>query len=332
MQVPLATMMEEGQEGWGGLIEERRLASGVIWKVAPESAIQSGLTGRSPAAGGAAGEGLAVERNEEAGVEGDAAPLGTAAMARARRAVVSDNRGADLPSPHMVDHGWRKDAQAAGSHPTGTGKALGGGGHRGAERLHPPPPRWRRWLPRPPQPPLGSEGGGARRDEVLSAAAAARSAARVVTAAAASARGKPSPAASAQGMPSPAATAAGMAATAASPEPEEVTPTCMRTWPSAAAARAAVRAVARAECGGGRAAPAPRGGAPAAALRAGALAPRGTAPREAAPRGAARRGGAPAPAGGGGGAAMAAAAAARRPAAAAAWRLGWEGREGEEKP
>ncbi|KAG0513431.1 hypothetical protein BDA96_10G101800, partial [Sorghum bicolor] len=192
-------MMEEGQEGWGGLIEERRLASGVIWKVAPESAIQSGLTGRSPAAGGAAGEGLAVERNEEAGVEGDAAPLGTAAMARTRRAVVSDNRGADLPSSHMVDHGWRKDAQAAGSHPTGTGKALEGGGHRGAERLHPPPPRWRRWLPRPPQPPLGSEGGGARRDEVLSAAAAARSAARVVTAAAASARGKPSPAASSAG-------------------------------------------------------------------------------------------------------------------------------------
>jgi hypothetical protein len=43
MQVPLATMMEEGQEGWGGRREESRLASGVVWKVAPESAIQSGL-------------------------------------------------------------------------------------------------------------------------------------------------------------------------------------------------------------------------------------------------------------------------------------------------
>ena len=64
MHVPLVTMMEEGQEGWGGLIEERRLASGVVWKVAPESAIQSGLTGRSPAAGGAAGGGLAVVMNE----------------------------------------------------------------------------------------------------------------------------------------------------------------------------------------------------------------------------------------------------------------------------
>jgi hypothetical protein len=43
MQVPLATMMEEGQEWWGGRIEENRLASGVVWKVAPKSAIQSGL-------------------------------------------------------------------------------------------------------------------------------------------------------------------------------------------------------------------------------------------------------------------------------------------------
>jgi hypothetical protein len=41
--VPLATMMEEGQEGWGGRREERSFASGVVWKVAPESAIQSGL-------------------------------------------------------------------------------------------------------------------------------------------------------------------------------------------------------------------------------------------------------------------------------------------------
>jgi hypothetical protein len=38
-------MMEEGQEGWGGRREERRLASGVVWKVAPESAIQSGEGG-----------------------------------------------------------------------------------------------------------------------------------------------------------------------------------------------------------------------------------------------------------------------------------------------
>lgn len=37
--MPLATMMEEGQEGWEGLIEESRLASSVVWKVAPESAI-----------------------------------------------------------------------------------------------------------------------------------------------------------------------------------------------------------------------------------------------------------------------------------------------------
>jgi hypothetical protein len=49
MQVPLVTMMEEGQEGWGGRREESRLTSGVVWKVAPKSAIQSGLTYRSPA-------------------------------------------------------------------------------------------------------------------------------------------------------------------------------------------------------------------------------------------------------------------------------------------
>jgi hypothetical protein len=64
MQVPLATMMEEGQEGWGGRREESRLASGVVWKVAPESAIQSGLVDRSPAAGGTAGEVLAVVLKE----------------------------------------------------------------------------------------------------------------------------------------------------------------------------------------------------------------------------------------------------------------------------
>jgi hypothetical protein len=43
MQVPLATMMEEGQEGWGGRRDESKPASGVVWKVAPESAIQLGL-------------------------------------------------------------------------------------------------------------------------------------------------------------------------------------------------------------------------------------------------------------------------------------------------
>jgi hypothetical protein len=59
MQVPLATMMEEGQEGWGGRREESRLALGVVWKVAPESAIQSGL-----ADGGTAGGGLAVVLKE----------------------------------------------------------------------------------------------------------------------------------------------------------------------------------------------------------------------------------------------------------------------------
>ena len=63
------------------------------------------------------------------------------AMARSRRVAVSDDRGADdiavkgagLPLPHMVDHGWRKVAQAAGSQPTGPGEAPGGGGHKGAE-------------------------------------------------------------------------------------------------------------------------------------------------------------------------------------------------------
>jgi hypothetical protein len=60
MQVPLATMMEEGQEGWGEQREESRLASGVVWKVAPESAIQSGLADRSPTAGGTEGGGLTV--------------------------------------------------------------------------------------------------------------------------------------------------------------------------------------------------------------------------------------------------------------------------------
>ena len=38
-------MMEEGQEGCGGRIEERIPASGGVWKEAPESAIHSVLTG-----------------------------------------------------------------------------------------------------------------------------------------------------------------------------------------------------------------------------------------------------------------------------------------------
>ena len=38
-------MMEEGQEGCWGRTEERILASGVVWKEAPESAIHSVLTG-----------------------------------------------------------------------------------------------------------------------------------------------------------------------------------------------------------------------------------------------------------------------------------------------
>ena len=42
---PSPTMMEEGQEGCGGRTEERILASGVVWKEAPVSAIHSVLTG-----------------------------------------------------------------------------------------------------------------------------------------------------------------------------------------------------------------------------------------------------------------------------------------------
>ena len=38
---PLPTMMEEGHEGGGGWVEVRIPASGVVWKEAPESAIQS---------------------------------------------------------------------------------------------------------------------------------------------------------------------------------------------------------------------------------------------------------------------------------------------------
>ena len=38
---PLPTMMEEGHEGGGGWEEVRIPASGVVWKEAPESAIQS---------------------------------------------------------------------------------------------------------------------------------------------------------------------------------------------------------------------------------------------------------------------------------------------------
>ena len=38
-------MMEEGQEGCGGRTEESILASGVVWKEAPEWAIHSVLTG-----------------------------------------------------------------------------------------------------------------------------------------------------------------------------------------------------------------------------------------------------------------------------------------------
>jgi hypothetical protein len=43
--VPLPTMIEEGQEEWGGWTEVRIPASGVVWKEAPESAIHSALTG-----------------------------------------------------------------------------------------------------------------------------------------------------------------------------------------------------------------------------------------------------------------------------------------------
>ena len=44
-QDPSPTMMEEGQEGCGGRTEEMILASGVVWKEAPVSAIHSVLTG-----------------------------------------------------------------------------------------------------------------------------------------------------------------------------------------------------------------------------------------------------------------------------------------------
>ena len=44
-QDPSPTMMEEGQEGYGGRTEERIPVSGVVWKEAPESAIHSVLTG-----------------------------------------------------------------------------------------------------------------------------------------------------------------------------------------------------------------------------------------------------------------------------------------------
>ena len=43
--MPLATMMEEGQEEEGGWTEESIPALGVVWYVAPESATQSELTG-----------------------------------------------------------------------------------------------------------------------------------------------------------------------------------------------------------------------------------------------------------------------------------------------
>jgi hypothetical protein len=58
-------MMEEGQEGWGGQREISRLASDVVWKVAPESAIQSGQTD-----GETAGGWLVVVLKEEAKVAG----------------------------------------------------------------------------------------------------------------------------------------------------------------------------------------------------------------------------------------------------------------------
>ena len=38
---PSPTMIEEGQKGGGGWVEVRIPASGVVWKEAPESAIQS---------------------------------------------------------------------------------------------------------------------------------------------------------------------------------------------------------------------------------------------------------------------------------------------------
>ena len=44
-QDPSLTMMEEGQEGCGGLTKERIPACGVVWKEAPESAIHSVQTG-----------------------------------------------------------------------------------------------------------------------------------------------------------------------------------------------------------------------------------------------------------------------------------------------
>jgi hypothetical protein len=38
---PFPTTMEDGREGWGGEVEDRIPASGVVWYEAPESATQS---------------------------------------------------------------------------------------------------------------------------------------------------------------------------------------------------------------------------------------------------------------------------------------------------
>lgn len=79
MQVPLATMMEEGQEGWGGRREESRRASGVVWNVAPESATHCGPTGvvgpivLKEYAKAAESEPAGLGETSEGGAHGDAA-------------------------------------------------------------------------------------------------------------------------------------------------------------------------------------------------------------------------------------------------------------------
>jgi hypothetical protein len=118
MQVPLATMIEDRQEGWGRRIEERRLASGVVWKVAPESAIQSGLAVVLKAAGS--------QPTSPGGVgHRDVGPPAARAAAWARS-------GQGSPGPALVGArgpaaGGAPAAAAGREAALGTGAAAGGG-------------------------------------------------------------------------------------------------------------------------------------------------------------------------------------------------------------
>ena len=67
------------------------------------------------------------------GAHGDGGGTQASMAADGRGPVPRSVPALEASAPHMVDHGWWKDAQAAGSQPTGPSETPVGGVHRGAE-------------------------------------------------------------------------------------------------------------------------------------------------------------------------------------------------------